>query len=38
MACGARKEAPTLGAPRVFVPGMSGVLRINPPAGELRRD
>jgi hypothetical protein len=24
----------TLGAPRVFVPGMSRVLRINPPAGE----
>ena len=33
-ACGARKEAPALGAPRVFVPGMSRVLRINPPSGE----
>ena len=37
MACGARKEAPTLGAPRVFVPGMSRVLRINPPAAESAR-
>jgi hypothetical protein len=33
-ACGARKEAPTRGAPRVSMPGMSRVLRINPPAVE----
>ena len=35
MACGARKEAPTLGA--LFVPGMGRVLRINPPAAESAR-